>query len=124
MARSDVNRDVIFYDGACGLCRRSTRWLDRLDWLGRLELRDMTQVDASELPVSQDEAMRGMPMRTRGGRTLVGFPAVRRALAQTVVGFLPALVLYIPGVSHAGAAAYNAIASNRHRETCDVCQSE
>jgi len=111
---------VIYYDGACGLCRRSTRWIQRLDWLGRLERRDLTAVDPAELPVAMDEAMRGMPMRTRDGRTLVGFPAVRRALVRTPLGALPALLLYVPGVSHAGAAAYRWIAANRGRDACAI----
>jgi predicted DCC family thiol-disulfide oxidoreductase YuxK len=116
-------RDVIFYDGACGMCRRSTRWLSRLDWLGRLDIRDLTRVAPEELPVDQDAAMRGMPMRTRGGRVHVGFPAVRRALAQTPLGLLPALILYLPGVSRAGRAVYDRIAANRSREACEICET-
>lgn len=113
-------RDVVFFDGACGLCRRSTRWLRRLDWLGRLELRDLTRESPESLPVAVQEALRGMPMRTRGGRALVGFPAVRRALVQTPVGVLPALVLYLPVVSHVGRRVYGWIAANRARDVCAV----
>jgi len=113
-------RDVIYYDGACGMCRRSSAWLERLDWLGRLERRDLTAVPESELPVPIDEAMRGMPMRTRGGRVLVGFPAVRRALAQTPVGFVPGALLYVPGVSHLGRWVYARVAAGRTRDVCAV----
>jgi hypothetical protein len=60
-----------------------------------------------------------MPMRTRRGRTLLGFPAVRRALRQTPLGFVPALILHIPGIAHAANAAYNAFAANRPR-TCNT----
>jgi len=113
-------RDVIYYDGACGMCRRSSAWLLRLDWLGRLERRDMTAVPESELPVAMEAAMRGMPMRTRDGRALVGFPAVRRALTQTPLGFVPGALMYVPGVSHAGRAVYARIAANRARDACAV----
>lgn len=112
-----VNRDTCYFDGRCGLCRRTTRWLRRLDWLGRLEFRDFT-AHPGELPVPMESALRGMPMRTREGRVLNGFDAVRRAAAQTPLGCLPSLLLYVPGVAHAGRWAYGVIAANRAREVC------
>ena len=112
-------RDTCFYDGQCGFCRRSTRTLRRLDWLGRLEFQDQTAIPESALPVPLETALKGMPMRTRRGRVLVGFPAIRRALLQTPIGLLPACLLYIPGLSHLAAIAYNAIARRRARD-CDL----
>jgi len=116
-------RDTLYYDGACGLCQRSVRILRRLDWLDRLRFQDMTQISDADLPVPRERALEGIPMRTRDGRALVGFPAMRRALLQTPLGALPALLLYIPGVSHIGAIVYARIARSRSREalTCDVC---
>lgn len=108
-------RDTVYYDGLCGLCRRSSRVLAALDWLGRLRFEDMTSVPEGDLPVPMDAALRGLPMRTRDGRTLVGYPAVRRALRQTPLGFLPALAMHLPGISHAGRAAYARVAANRRR---------
>lgn len=118
--QSYVPRDVCYYDGKCGMCQRTRRVLAALDWLGRLEFVDMTKVPVGELPVTPDQALRGMPMRTRHGRVLVGFQAVRRALAQTPVGGVPALLLYVPGISHVSRAAYNHIAANRSRTHCAV----
>lgn len=115
---SCVAPDTCYYDGRCGLCRRSTRWLRRLDWLGRLAFVDMTAVPEAELPVPMEAAMRGMPMRTRGGRALVGFEAVRRAAVQTPLGFVPAALLYVPGVSRVGRVVYRWIATRRGREAC------
>lgn len=54
-------------------------------------------------------------MRTRRGKTLVGFAAIRRALLQTPVGVLPALLMHLPGISHMGQRIYNHIAANRRR---------
>jgi predicted DCC family thiol-disulfide oxidoreductase YuxK len=113
-------RDTCYFDGKCGLCRRSTRWLARLDWLHRLDFTDMTLVPPADLPVPWEAALRGMPMRTRDGRALVGFPAVRRALLQTPLGILPAALLYVPGLSHAAGAAYQRIADRRARDGCAV----
>ena len=36
--------DTCYFDGQCGLCRRTTRLLRRLDWLGNLRFRDMTRL--------------------------------------------------------------------------------
>lgn len=113
-----VDRDTCYFDGQCGMCRRSVTWLRRLDWLGRLRFADMTT--AADLPVAFDVAMRGMPMQTRSGRVHVGFPAVRRALLQTPLGFLPACLLYIPGISHVGTRYYGYIARRRRRNA--VCR--
>ena len=112
-------RDTCYFDARCGLCRRTVRVLRALDWLGRLEFLDMNT--ASDLPVSFDAAMGGMPMRTRGGGVLVGFPAVRRALLQTPLGALPAVLLYVPGLGALAGLAYGWIARHRARElACGV----
>lgn len=110
-----AGRDTLYYDGACGLCIGTVKWLRRLDWLGRLEFVDSTGVAEDELPVSRERSLEGIPMRTRDGRALVGFPAVRRALLRTPLGAVPAALLYLPLVSAAGEAAYGAIARRRRR---------
>lgn len=115
-----MSKDTLYYDGACGLCRRSARLLRALDWLGRLRFEDMTRAAPGTLPVSVEDAMRGIPMRTRNGRTLIGFPAMRRALLQTPLGAVPALLLWIPGVSHAGRAVYARVAAGRSRAACSA----
>lgn len=114
-------KDILYYDGACGMCTRTTGILGKLDWLSRLEFRDMIKVPDEELPVPMEQAMLGIPMRTRSGKAMVGFPAVRRALLQTPLGFLPALLLYVPGISHLAQAQYDRIARNRARSgACSV----
>jgi predicted DCC family thiol-disulfide oxidoreductase YuxK len=116
-----MGRDTCYFDGYCGMCRRSTRLLQRLDWLGRLAFVDMLSVPQDQLPVRIEQAMQGMPMRTAAGALLVGFPAVRRAAIQTPLGAIPAAFLYIPGLSHLGARIYQAIADRRSRSaTCGV----
>ena len=96
------------------MCRRTVRFLHAVDWFGRLQIKDMTAVPPRELPVSMDIAMTGMPMRTRDGRTLVGFAAVRRALSQTAAGPL-GWILYLPGINWLGDRTYRIIARNRKR---------
>ncbi|CAE7223683.1 unnamed protein product [Symbiodinium necroappetens] len=102
------------------MCRRSSRILRRLDWFGRLAFQDSTVLPEEELPVSRETSMEGMPMRTKEGGVLVGFPAVRRALRRTPLGFIPAVLLYVPGVSWCGARVYAFIAARRGRDVCAV----
>lgn len=112
-----MRRDVCYFDGECGMCRRTARTLAALDWLGRLAFEDLTR--SRDLPVSMDAAMSGMPMRTRDGTVLVGFPAVRRALRQTPAGFVPGLLLHVPGVASVGSWLYGQIA-RRRRRACEA----
>jgi hypothetical protein len=95
------------------------RVIHALDWLGRIDVQDLTKVPPQDLPVSLDAAMRGIPMRTRSGGVLIGYPAMRRALVQTPLGFLPALLMYLPGVSHVGTMVYDWIARHRRR-ACEL----
>ena len=113
-------RDTLYFDGACGLCVRSTRLLRALDWCGRLDMCDMCAVERAQLPVSMEQAMTGLPMRTHGGDVLIGFPALRRALLQTPIGVVPACLLYLPGVAQAGDGVYRFIARRRQRDTACV----
>ena len=108
-------RDVCYFDGACGLCQRSRRVLSALDWLGRLEFVDFTSLPPERLPVPIEAAMTGMPMRTADGRVLIGYAAVRRALRRTPLGFVPGLLMYVPGIAWVGARVYGWIARNRQR---------
>lgn len=114
------SKDTCYFDGQCGFCRRSATILGSLDWLGRLEFIDQSTLPDDQLPVPREAALRGMPMRTRGGGSLVGFQAVRRAMVQTPLGFLPACFLYIPGPSHLATMIYEHIAANRRRDGCPL----
>lgn len=117
MTRPD-RRDTCYFDGACGLCTRSRAVLGRLDWFGNLAWVDFTRAAASELPVDPAVALEGLPMRTADGRVLVGYPAVRRALRRTPIGFLPGAAMHLPGVSWAGERVYRWVAGRRGRDAC------
>lgn len=112
-------RDICLYDGHCGMCRRTARTLRFLDWFGSLGFADLAEASRTNPMIDPAAAMRGMPMVTREGHILYGFVAVRRAMRQTPVGLLPALLLYLPGVSWVGRIVYQRVADNRRRE-CDV----
>ncbi len=115
MARQ-AGRIQVFYDGRCGWCRAGAARLKRLDWFDSLEAIDYTTLAPEQRPVSEEVFQSGMPLRTRDGRVLIGFDAVRHALLRTPVGWFVGWFLYLPGLSHLGRRRYNAFARRRPRD--------
>ncbi len=110
------SRTVIF-DGDCGFCRRWIRIGRRLDWLGRMRWRArMDPGVQQEFPqLSGEETLNRMVTIRPDGKTYGGFYAVRDIALHLPLTSLPALLLYIPGVSLIGVPVYKWIAKNRHR---------
>jgi predicted DCC family thiol-disulfide oxidoreductase YuxK len=102
------------------MCRRTVRVLRALDWFHRLDFADLNS--APDLPVAIPDALAGMPMRTLDGRVLIGFPAVRRALARTPLGLPVALILFVPGISSLADRLYRVIARSRRRSCSPPAQ--
>ena len=99
----------VFYDGDCGLCRRSARVLQRLDILRQLEWVDFrrTRVDVDASRLEHEMAARS------GGRTYFGFSAYR-ALSWRLPILWPLLpFVYLPGARFVGDAVYRRIAECR-----------
>ena len=110
------SRTVIF-DGDCGFCQRSIRLGKRLDWLGKMEWISRLSPGVKErFPQLKDEETQNRMVSIRpDGEAYGGFYAVRDIALHLPLTFLPALLLYIPGVSLLGVPAYKWIAKNRHR---------
>lgn len=121
------SRTVIF-DGDCGFCQRSIRLGKRLDWLGRIEwVARLSPATKTRFPqLSFQETQNRMVSIRPDGKTYGGFYAVRDIVFHLPLTFLPALLLYIPGVSRLGVPVYAWIARNRHRfgsksgENCSI----
>lgn len=109
-------RTVIF-DGECGFCRRWIRIGRRLDWFGRFDWRARMDPGVQEIfpQLSSEETQNRMVSIRPDGKTYGGFFAVRDIAAHLPLTFLPALLLYVPGVSLIGDPVYKWIARNRHR---------
>ena len=120
-------RTVIF-DGECGFCLRAIRIGKRLDWWRRMEWRARLEPGVNERfpQLSQEETQRRMVSIRTDGRAYGGFYAVRDILLQLPLTMLPALLLYLPGMSVVGVPLYRWIATNRYRfggareEACSV----
>ena len=115
MTVKPCSRTVIF-DGECGFCQRSIKWGKRLDWLHRMDWRARLEPGLQETfpQLSGEETQRRMVSIRKDGKTYGGFFAVRDIMVHLPLTFVPALVLYVPGVSLLGVPVYTWIARNRH----------
>lgn len=110
------SRTVIF-DGDCGFCQKQVRrgraldWLKKIDWRMRLEPGILEKFPQ----LSREETQKQMVSVRPDGKTYGGFYAVRDIMLRLPLTFLPALLMYVPGVSWVGVSVYRWIAENRHR---------
>lgn len=112
---------LVVYDGECPFCRRSKATFQALDWLSKLTFR--TRLDISADPayshLSPEGTLQEMQVVGGGGKVAGGFFAVRAILLRLPLTFLPALLMYIPGVHLLGVPVYRWVAARRRRCTDD-----
>ena len=108
----------VFHDGACPLCAREMRWLQRLDRHGRIRFTDIA--DPSFNPESVGLTYEALMARIHGrlpdGRMIEGVEVFRQLYAAA--GY-PRLAAFsrAPGVSQLLGAGYWLFAKNRLRLT-------
>jgi predicted DCC family thiol-disulfide oxidoreductase YuxK len=126
-AKADFDIEV-FYDGACPLCMREIRLLQRKDRRRRIRFVDIARdgFDPASVGLSWEAMMARLHGRLPDGSLIDGVEVFRRLYAA--VGFGPlVLVTRAPGVSQLLDIAYSSFAKNRLRLTgrCadSVCES-
>ena len=115
MTVKSCSRTVIF-DGECGFCQRAIKLGKRLDWLHRMGWRARSEPGLKETfpQLSDEETQRRMVSIRQDGKAYGGFFAVRDIMVHLPLTFVPALILYVPGMSRLGVPVYKWIAKNRH----------
>lgn len=113
----------VFYDGACPLCVREIRMLQRLDRRGRIGFVDIAApgFDSASVGLSFQALMDRIHGRLPDGRLIEGVEVFRRL--YSAVGFGPLVaVTRLPGVAQLLEGAYRLFAKNRLRLTgrCDA----
>jgi predicted DCC family thiol-disulfide oxidoreductase YuxK len=107
---------TVVFDGHCGFCTRSIRYLHRLDRHGR--------VTSVACQVAQREGRHGMEgvdcgdsawALTADGRREAGGQAATLIASALLQRTWPVTVGRLPGIRHALAGGYRLIANNRHR---------
>jgi predicted DCC family thiol-disulfide oxidoreductase YuxK len=108
----------VFYDGACPLCVREIRFIQRLDRHQQVLCTDIAQpgFDAAALGTSWDALMARIHGRLPDGTWIEGVEVFRQLYAAVGLGPLVA-ISRLPGVSSLADIAYRAFAKNRLRLT-------
>jgi predicted DCC family thiol-disulfide oxidoreductase YuxK len=117
----------LFFDGACPLCSREVKWLQRFDRNARIVFTDISArgFDPAPLGVTQDDLLARIHARLPDGRMIEGVEVFRRA--YTAIGLGPLVNLSrLPGVNALLERAYAVFARNRLRLTgrSEACNSE
>lgn len=108
----------VIFDGSCGRCRSSVKWIGRMDWFRRCRYLDYHEDEreacslTGESRHALDEALHVVDGH---GPVLAGFLAVRRLLWVNPLAWPFAALLHLPGMDRAGQALYARLAANRHR---------
>ncbi|MFO7767401.1 MAG: DUF393 domain-containing protein [bacterium] len=111
-----MNRPVLIYDGACGFCTSSARWMRSLVGRERLRIQPyQTSEDLEQWGLSSGRASKAVWLAMHDGILYGGAEAVNTALALRWWG-RPFLWLYrLPLVGRTEDAVYRWMARNRGR---------
>jgi len=104
----------VFYDGACSLCTREMRVLERRDRRGRIRWVDASApgFDAAAAGLSREALMERIHARLPDGEVVEGVEVFRRIHALLGRGWLVAPTR-LPGVRQLLDLAYRLVARNR-----------
>ena len=111
-----MSKPIVVYDDTCGMCRNSTLWVRRLDWLRRLDDLGYSQAVERYPEIARGELGDGLRLRYPDGGVAIGVDAVRGIAMRTPLGALGAWVLYIPPFHGLGARGYAVLARRRRPE--------
>jgi len=116
---------LLVFDGDCGFCTRSARWIEARVPDGRVVVRPGQALDLAEVGLTADDVERAAWLIDDDGRRHRGHAAVARSL-QAIGGFwrLAGSVMRVPPVSWLARAVYALVAQNRHRlpGATDACR--
>lgn len=107
----------VLYDGDCGLCSATVRWLRRVDLAGRLRFVDINaewdRLVGRHPHLDAAACASAMHVIGPGGRITVGFDGFR-TIARALVLLWPVVpILYLPGVPPVGRRVYAYVAAHR-----------
>jgi predicted DCC family thiol-disulfide oxidoreductase YuxK len=118
--------DVLFFDGACGMCTRSVELLNRLDRTGKLRAEPLQSPGtAQRLGISPSELLDTVRWMDSSGAVYSGAEAANAALSTAIGTRIPLLIYRIPGIRFIEEAVYRWVAANRYRfpGTTPYCES-
>ncbi len=106
----------LVFDGYCGFCTRSIRWIRQIDRHDRITtLAGQAEGTFARTAVSPADAERASWAITTDGRRIAGAPAIGLAVSVALGSRIPMLAWRLPGVSRILDRVYRWIADNRRR---------
>ena len=116
----------IIYDGHCGFCIRSLKFVRALDTARAFRYHDAHQPETFALfPELRDADVEdAMFTLAKGEPPYRGFFAFRRLLWSSPLMWVLIPIFYAPGAAHFGPRVYTWVARNRSRLGCktEVCE--
>ena len=117
---------TLFYDGQCGFCKNSLKYVRRADRAARIEFIDSHEREriSREFPeLAEADFDRAMFVITPARRVFRGFFAFRRLLWILPTYWILIPLSYLPGAGLIGSRVYAWVAENRGRlgsgNSCD-----
>ncbi len=77
-----MEKDTLYYDGACPLCSAEIGKLERLS-KGRIELVDIHALEPGACEIDRDQLLSRLHLKTADGRWIIGLSANVRAWRHT-----------------------------------------
>jgi predicted DCC family thiol-disulfide oxidoreductase YuxK len=115
MAR-DRDRGLLIFDGDCGFCTTSarfvSRWVDRRD---RYDVRPWQELDLGALGVTEADCIEAAQFVRRDGSVVAGHRAIAAGLTHGAPLWRPlGHALTLPGISAVAARVYAWVADHRY----------
>jgi len=109
-------RPILVFDGDCGFCTSSARWLHR--WVvsgGSTHLAPWQQLDLADLRLTAEQCLAAVQWVGPDGSVLAGHLAIAASLRAGRPVWRPVgALLVVPGVSWLAKRAYTWIAAHRY----------
>ena len=123
---TNLIKPIILFDGHCQLCQRSVSRLKKLDLGGRIQCRDIHNVDCLENihpELNKEESMKQVQLVMEDGSRYAGFDAIRRLSLLLPILWLFVPILYFPGMRGVGRFLYRRVAGARYGAKKEGCAS-
>lgn len=113
-----MDKDTLYYDGACPLCRAEINKLRRFSD-GLIELRDVHDLDDDETAIAKADLLARLHLQTAEGQWITGLKANIRAWQNTPFGRLWR-VLDWPLVNRVSYPCYEFWLRRRNASNCSI----
>ena len=112
-----MDKNIVIYDGDCGICEKFRKVALKLDWFDSLVFRPFQDqnIYSNFTQLKPDECEKELKFITKKGKLFGGGDAVVSVLLRLPILFLFALVLWSPPFRYITNALYPKLAKSRHR---------